>query len=316
MDKTRYPSKSIGHVTSLAKFLSVDENEMIRIANNADTFYNPRRRKKADGSFRELYSVNHELKSLQGRIVKKIYHKVHFSSFLQGSIKDAKAPRTHITDAAVHAKASVLVKMDISNFFPSLTSKVIFDIWKRFFNFSEPVAEILTKLTTFKGFLPQGAPTSPGLANLAFWDRESDIVDNLQKNGFTYTRYVDDVTVSSKSYTKLQDLNLIFECIFGMFRSKGVKPNRNKIDISTSGHAMVVHNLNLNAGVPTLPESERSRIRAAVKECESKYPKGKQSKTYKKLWESTMGRVNYLAQLNPSQAQEYIARLQAVKPAT
>lgn len=315
MDKPKYQKKPIGYIDSLAKALSVDKDYLVRLADQADSFYYlHERREKPDGSFREIYGVKPELKSLHRRINKKIYLNIYFPHYLHGSIKDRHYPRSSITAAAVHTKKSLSVKMDISNFYPSLTSEVVFDIWKRFFNFPELVAELLTKLTTFNGSLPQGAPTSSGLANLAFWDRESAIVHDLQQKGFKYTRFVDDVTVSSENYTAMHDLAPIFASIFGMFSSKGVKPNRNKIDISTSGYSMVVHNLNVNAGVPTIPRSERGRIRAAVKDCERNYPENNQSEYYEKLWESTKGRVNFLNQLHFSEAESYRERLEAVRP--
>ncbi|MBA3870337.1 MAG: RNA-directed DNA polymerase [Anaerolineae bacterium] len=311
MDKPQYQKKPIAHIDSLAKLLSVDTNKLVNLADQADSFYYLSERiEKPDGSFRDVYGVRDELKILQQQIVNKIYSNVRFPNYLYGSIKGTN----HIMDAYVHAHAQLLVKMDISNFFPTLTSKNIFNIWKRFFNFSEPVAKILTKLTTFNNFLPQGAPTSPGLANLAFWDIESAIVDRLQRNGFTYTRFVDDVTVSSKSRTEMHKLNTIFKSVFGMFRSKGVKANRKKTNISTSGYRMAVHNLNINSGTPTISTKKRSQIRSAVRGCEKSYQDQKQSEDYKKLWESAIGRVNYLSQFHPTQAQALHKRLQAVLP--
>lgn len=261
-----------------------------------------------------MYGVKDGLKSLQQQIIRKIYYNVHFPHYLHGSIKDTTSPRSHVTAASVHVEAKLLVRMDISNFFPSLTSEVVFDIWKRFFNFPDVVVELLTKLTTFNGSLPQGAPTSPGLANLAFWDSEYIVVDRLNIKGFAYTRFVDDVTVSSTKYTVMNELEPIFRDIFGMFSSKGVRPNRNKIDISTSGHRMLVHNLNINSGVPTIPKAERDRIRAAVKQCEMKFQQDNQSEEYKEFWDSTFGRVGYWSQIRLSQAQPYRERLQAVRP--
>jgi retron-type reverse transcriptase len=317
MDSPRYQKKPIGNLGSLARLLAIDEDQLVRLADKADSFYHLHKRiEKADGTFREIYSVKRELKFQQKQIIRNIYSNVYFPRYLQGSIKDKSCPRSPKADAEIHVNVSLLVKMDISNFFPSLKSEVVFDIWTRFFHFPETVARLLTRLTTFNGVLPQGAPTSPGLANLAFWDIEPAVVDGLRRNGFTYTRYVDDVTVSSTRFTTMQELEPIFETVFGMFRSKGVKPNRKKIDISTSGYSMLVHNLNINSGVPTIPRNERSRIRAAVRECEKNYPDHKQSKDYEELWTSTLGRVNYMSQFHSTEAQTYHKRLQAVRPVT
>ncbi|MGB7341349.1 MAG: reverse transcriptase family protein [Phototrophicaceae bacterium] len=315
MTKPNYQNSSIGKISSLAKVLSIDEDNLITIANNTNSFYYTSKRiKKANGSFREVYGVRKELKFLQKKILKRIFYKVKFPSYLHGSIKDLDNPRSHITAAAEHQNASILICMDISNFFPSLKSPIIFDIWKRFFDFSPKVADLLTKLTIFNGFLPQGATTSSGLANLAFWDSEAKIVTFLKSNGFVYTRYVDDVIISSQDYVTIKELTPIFSSVFGMFLSKGVKPNRNKIDITTSGRKMCVHNLNINSGIPTIPIKERKRIRVAVNECETQYIKNNCSESYIKLWNSTLGRVNYMIQLHYKEGSSYYNRLQIIKP--
>ena len=216
MDKPRYLKKPIGSIDSLSKALSKDKKRLISLADEADSFYYlHEKREKPDGTFREIYAAKSELKVLQKSIHERLFSNVDFPYYLQGGIKDIIIPRSHIKAVKFHKNAKLLVSMDISNFFPSLTSEVVFDIWKRFFNFPAPVAQLLTKLTTFNGTLPQGASTSQDLANLAFWDRESDVVDKLQRNGFKYTRYVDDVTVSSTTYIEMKELSPIFENIFG-----------------------------------------------------------------------------------------------------
>ncbi len=317
LDSPCYQKNPIGYVGSLAKLLTIDEDQLVRLADKADSFYRLHKRlEKADGSFREIYSVKCELKVLQKQIIRHIYSNVYFPRYLQGSIKDTSSKRSPKADAAIHVNVSLLVRVDISNFYPSLKSEVIFDIWETVSSTFLNRLQTATRLTTFNGALPQGAPTSPGLANLAFWDTEPAVVDGLQRNGFRYTRYVDDVTVSSTRFTSMQELSPIFEDVFGMFRGKGVKPNRKKTSISTSGHSMLVHNLNINADVPTIPRTERSRIRAAVRECQMSYPEHKHSEKYKKLWMSTLGRVSYLSQFHATEAQGYHECLQAIRPLT
>src|SRR5690606_20531876 len=106
----------------------------------------------------------------------------------------------------------------------------------------------------------------------------------------------------------------IIDSISGMFRRKGVKANRKKTNISTGGRAMTIHNLNINADIPTIPQKKRKQTRAAEKEVEEVYRKDNQSSEYKKLWRSTLGRVNYLRHLHPHQYQSYLERLEAVRP--
>jgi hypothetical protein len=315
MEKPHYTKSPIGYVESLARAISIDKDELVRLAEQADLFYYLHERKaKPNGSYREIYGVKDRLKSVQQKIVRSIYNNVSFPKYLQGSIKDKVTPRSHISNAQLHVNVRVLVHMDISNFYPSVHKEIIFDIWMRFFNFPADVAQILTKLTTYQGFLPQGAPTSSGLGNLVFWEREHEVLSELQELGFAYSRYVDDISVSTDKFIDMSKLATVFSLVFGMFRSRGVDSNRNKIDISTSGYAMTVHNLNVNGKVLTIPKDERGRIRAAVKECENKAKESRFIEEYEALWSSTYGRVMYMKQLHSSKAQSYLVRLEIIRP--
>ncbi len=266
MSQPKYKKKSIGSIDSLSKALSIKVEDLIRMANHADSFYYLHEKiDKEDGSVREIYGVKDSLKLTQDRIRTEIFNRVLFPLYLQGSIKDKVSSRSYIADARIHLDAKLLIGMDISNFYPSVSAETIFHVWLRFFNFPKEVAEILTKLTTFESFLPQGASTSPCLGNLVFWDVEHNVVQNLLDEGYKYSRYVDDISVSTEEIVEVSELSTVFRIVFGMFKKKGVSPNRNKISISTSGHPMIVHNLNINSGRVTIKKSERNRIRKALK---------------------------------------------------
>ncbi|EHQ7182783.1 RNA-dependent DNA polymerase, partial [Salmonella enterica subsp. enterica serovar Poona] len=64
------------------------------------------------------------------------------------------------------------------------------------FNFSHPAASILAQLCTKDGKLPQGACTSPILANLASASLDKHLTQLARRKNITYTRYADDITFS------------------------------------------------------------------------------------------------------------------------
>lgn len=314
MNKARYKNQPIGSIESLSKALSVEPEVLQKIADKADSLYIYIPQKKSDGTIRDVYNVKPELKSIQKKLVKKLIHNTYFPKFLHGSIKDPDSPRTYITAAETHLGAELLLTMDISNFFPSLKSEIIFEIWKYFYNSPESVAKLLTALTTLNGALPQGAPTSPGLANLAFWDIEPQIVEKLQENNYRYTRYVDDVVISTTVRANKRSIEPIITEILRMFRRKGLKPSRKKLCIKKRGEAMRVHGLNLNGDILTVPQKKRKEIRRDVHLCEKHFHEDNQSEEYETLWDSTWGKVNTLKILHPQKANNYVKRLQAVAP--
>jgi hypothetical protein len=313
--RLEYTKAPIGKVSSLARALSVKKPQLICLSDEADKyFYLLKSLEKPDGTRRNIYAVREPLKTIQQVINSRIIRHVSFPLYLQGSIRDRKNPRGYIADAQLHVSKRLIVRIDIENFFPSVDQNLVHCIWKRFFHFPDHVARILTRLTTYNGFLPQGAPTSPGLANLVFWDMEQSLYEELNRLGFCYSRYVDDITISTNEYTKISQLNSIFSKVFGMFAYKGVSPNRSKTDISTRGHPLKVHGLNVNLDRPTMPAKERSKIRAAVKECEAAFTIDRQDDEYESFWMSTYGRVQCMLSLKCSEASSYKSLLELVRP--
>lgn len=308
-----YTRKPIARMESLAKVAGLTHDELISLASKADFSYDIQKRVKPNGSYREISAPNKKLKNVQKRIVEQIFCHVEFPNYLQGSVKSLDS-RNDITNAAMHTRKSLLIRMDIENFFPSVSEQFVFNIWKSFFRFPDKTADLLTKLTTYNGYLPQGVPTSSGLANLIFWDREPMLVSSLQAENLTYTRYVDDITISSLGYRNTPELNTIFAQVFGMFASKGLKANRNKTLISTNGHRQTVHNLNVNGDSPSMTKKDRSKVRAAVKECEDVSPAERIGPKYEELWGEIHGRVQRMFLLHRNESIPYLKRLDNIRP--
>lgn len=65
------------------------------------------------------------------------------------------------------------------------------------YHFSPDVASLLTKLTTYKGHVPQGAPTSTYIANLVFTKTGNELAQLAKEYNITFTSFVDDLTFSS-----------------------------------------------------------------------------------------------------------------------
>tara|TARA_R110000823_G_scaffold32147_1_gene90799 strand:+ start:1611 stop:2183 length:573 start_codon:yes stop_codon:yes gene_type:complete len=187
-------------------------------------------------------------------------------------------------------------------------------MWQYFFCFSPDVASVLVRLTTRQGFLYQGASTSSYIANLIFWDVEPELATLLREKGYTYSRFVDDVTVSTNRSMSNSDKRRVIAMIYGMFMKKGCKPNRRKHKLYTLREPAMVHNLNVNAGRATLNKKERARIRAAVKECSLRFPGEGSRADYLDLFQSTRGRVARLKRLHPGEGARLMAQLLKVKP--
>ena len=314
MKQLAYKNKLIGSINSLAHTLGLQASRLIEIADIAHEFYFPNEPEiKPNGKIRQTYSVKDPLYKIQRKILDEIIRGVDFPDYLQGSIKDLENPRDYIRDAKLHSGRDVILKEDISSFFPSTREELVFKMWKYFFNFPHEVAETLTKLTTYNGFIPEGASTSSAVANLVFWDCEPILEHELRQKGYNYSRYVDDITVSFATRIDKKELQNITTKIYSMFISSGLKPNRKKRGVQTKNKRMRVHNLNVASGKPTLPKTERLKIRTAVRELELISQSASSWDEIKDNYEQTKGRVNLMKRLHPQHAQKYVEKMKSIE---
>lgn len=311
MEKPSYPYASIGELDKLALALGVTQNELkaITVKSN-ELFYLTRKIEKPDGSYRLTYDAKPSLKVLHGKVCEAFLKRVKYPEYLQGSIKR----RDYLTDASKHVGSKVLISEDITNFFPSISKKVVHEMWVGVFGFSNTVAECLAELVTFNDFVVQGAKTSSYICNLVFWNREAKLVSLFKSKGLTYTRYVDDITVSSKRIVSQKEKSEIINFIYSMFRSIGAKPNRSKHKIMPRNTQQEVHGVNVNKDKPTMPKEKRNQIRAAVHRCEIEFKCALCSNEYMVLFNSTMGRVNTMGRMHKSEADKLRLRLSQIRP--
>lgn len=323
MKTPRYKNKPIGSIETLAWTLNISKDVLIETANKAKDYYSPNDLIiKPNGKTRQTFTVLEPLHTIQDNILEKLISKVEFPEYLQGSIKDDSSPRDYINDARLHSGREVLLKEDISSFFSSTKTRFVHKIWKCFFKFPEEVAFILTSLTTYDDLIPEGASTSPAIANLVFWRREPELEFSLRQKGYLYTRYVDDITVSFVTRVNKREIQEVTTKIYGMFNAYGLRPNRDKDEkgflkkrtVRSKNKPMVVHGLNINSGKPSIPKKERLKIRAAVRELENWLNnKSRSIEEMKEGFDSVTGRVNILKRLHPKEAKQYIVRMKTIK---
>ena len=128
-----FSKRPIGTVEKLAGMLHHSVAELEEIAATADDRYRVGNRQlKNDGTWRICYDALGSLKSIQARIQCLILNQVTYPIYLQGSIKDRQCPRGQKANAGLHTRKRVLISEDIKQFFPSIGSKLVFDIWHRF----------------------------------------------------------------------------------------------------------------------------------------------------------------------------------------
>lgn len=308
----RYPFPPFGKVQTLARALGISPERLNELAVGAGGLYRAIEVAKKDGSPRPCFDPTRDLKSLQRRIVREIFWRVQFPSWVHGGIKDLQAPRDYVSNARAHVNCRTLINLDISNFFPSVTELTVSKLWRDVFHFPEDVARVLTQLTTYRGSLPQGAPTSNYLASLVFWRTEGRVVEKLAALGFRYTRYVDDITVSHVSDVPDSTISEVIGEIRRMARQQSLRLKKRKTHIARSGDRKVVTGLVVSAKVGA-PRKKKSAVRARVQQTRDLFELRPESEEFRRALASATSSVGNLNRLNPGKARPLRSELKAIR---
>ncbi|MBJ2178932.1 RNA-directed DNA polymerase [Pseudomonas veronii] len=279
---------------------------------------------KSDGGLRIIYNPSQMIRLVQRRINLRFFSNSYILAwppYLFGSIPKSRdalgndVTRDYITCAAQHCGAKSLLKLDVKDFFDNVHSDLVYGIFKDLLKFPHLVAASLTNICTFESHLIQGALTSSFLANLCLHDVEAFVVDRLAKKNLTYTRFVDDITVSSK--IAKYDFSYAQSIIEEMLISKDLPLNSQKTKIFySSSTPLTVHGLRINFSKPRLPSDEVGRIRAAVRNIEkiANERSYRMTHAYRHDYNRCMGRVNKLARLEHKQHRPLLQRLLKLPP--
>lgn len=134
-----------------------------------------------------------QLKRIQKKIKDRILSGIELPKNIHGGVKG----KSNITNAKPHQGKKYVFVTDLKDFYPSISSKKVYETFIKL-GFNTQFAFYTTRLTTWKGELPQGTPTSTHISNLVFLDTDYKLIEICKANDITYTRYIDDLTFSSQ----------------------------------------------------------------------------------------------------------------------
>lgn len=304
-----YSCAPIKSLRALSLALQLEENFVQEVAGKAGELYRLAKPiKKSDGTFRQPFDALEPLKNIHRRIKDRIFAKTIFPYYLTGSLRG----RDYRTNAELHAGAKLVICEDITRFFPSTSSDTIYDIWRHLFEFSDDVAQLLTALTTKEEKLPEGAITSSYLANLAFWRFEPLLHDRYKAQGIQYSRYVDDITVSSRHFLSKAMQTEIIGSVYGLLRRQGYSAKRRKHEMSSSGKRMMTTKLMLNRR-PAMTSKDRANTRTAVFQLEKHAAEGIGHQELSAELRRVAGRVSTLTRFHPTEGHALMGRVKAIR---
>lgn len=191
--KSTHKTPFIYDMWQLANFLYPDKKAFFRLLRNADKEYRSFIIKKKNGKERKIYAPSWRLCRIQKIILRKILSHYPVSQYACAYIKG----KSLYQNAEPHINKKYILKLDITDFFGSITSEQILSCVFNKNYYPTPVGVALTTLCCYKGALVQGAPTSPMLSNLVMKHFDDVMGEWCKKQNISYTRYCDDMTFSS-----------------------------------------------------------------------------------------------------------------------
>lgn len=225
--------------------------KLYAISNNIENNYHIFKIKKKNGKNRKIYAPKHNLKMIQRRILKNILEKMKVSNYAC-----AYLPKKSLKDnAKVHVNKKIILKLDIKNFFESISFSEVLKKCFPYEYFPNATAVLLTKLCTYYDYVPQGAPTSAYISNIVMRDFDEVIGAFCEKRNISYTRYSDDLTFSGdfdyKSVIALVKIELL---------KRGYLLNKDKIVVISKKSSQKVTGIVVNEKMQ-VEKKYRKRIR-------------------------------------------------------
>jgi RNA-directed DNA polymerase len=179
--------------------------------------------------------------------------------------------RSIVTNSRVHVGATILLNLDLEDFFPSIhIGRVRGRFMARPFHCNKAVATILAQLCCNDGRLPQGAPTSPIISNLICGGLDVELQRFSVERQCRYTRYADDLSFSTKRNKFPDDMVastsapfVVGERLEQIIQGHGFEVNREKVRVQTRSQRQVVTGLKVNR-FPNPSRKLFSQVRAMI----------------------------------------------------
>lgn len=329
MGERRWPVPEIDDEPTLGRFLRLNPSELawyadVRSMERTVTsenlrHYDYRWSPKASGGSRLLEAPKQNLKAVQRQVHRDILRAVPVHSAAHGFCRR----RSIHTYAAPHAGRAVVARFDLADFFGSVQAGRVFAIF-RSMGYPEGVAHKLTGLATnavpievvssaranvtyhmqrrLSGpHLPQGAPTSPALANLAAFGLDRRLSALAATLDGRYTRYADDLAFSSDKHGI--GSHRFGQLVKTIVADEGFALNRAKTSVRDRSQRQTLTGLVVNQH-PNVHRRDYDRLRAVLHDAAVNGPAMANRRHHPEFRAHLEGRIGFVQATNPARARK------------
>ncbi len=288
----------IRDIRHLCKHLGTQRKELESICKRLERYY-WQRQETVNGKIRYLATPRGRLREILDKL-QALLQRISLPDCIHGGRKG----HSNITNALIHINKSVVLNLDLKDFFPNVTKQMIYNIFCKRLGCSPNVSRYLTRLATLNGSLPQGSPTSTILAALVT-EPLAKRLDNFAKGHCAgYSQYVDDNSVSGVEY--VQNLIPTIKKIKKIIRQEGFKINNAKTNVSTSDYEQIVTGVRVNKGL----DVPKEKLKTVRRQIETIAPQIKLLKSHScKELASIRGKIHNITRLNKGAGHSLTKRL-------
>lgn len=274
---------------------------------------------KDSGSVRLIEAPKTRLKKLQQKILREILEKIPVHEAAHG-FRQGRSIKTFV---APHVAKRVVVRLDLQDFFPSLGAARV-QAFFRTAGYPEDVADLLGGVCTnaappdvWRGVettrdrqrlreardlysrrhLPQGAPTSPALANLCFYRADCRLTGLARAAGAVYTRYVDDLAFSGgEDFARRAERFSLHAAAIAM--QEGFRVHHRKTRVMRQSVRQHLAGLVVNQR-PNVRRTDFDRLKAILTNCLRRGSASQNHDGHARWREHLEGQVGFVESVNP-----------------
>ncbi|MBK8207727.1 MAG: RNA-directed DNA polymerase [Planctomycetes bacterium] len=328
------------HIDAMAEVLRVDRRTLVWLAakpvpgDSLDSHYTLKEMPKSSGGTRLLMVPLPKLKAVQRALVEKLVNKLPIHEAAHGFRKG----RDVLSGASEHVGKDVVICADIRDFFPSFTFRRVSGYF-RSLGYGRGTAVALANLTTgrlmdarvqmngrwqyaaklkhpetharYHPELPQGAPTSPGIANAICRRMDKRLTGLARKFGADYTRYADDLTFSGGD-----DLAFHASKFLGLVRqivqTEGLTLNDKKTRIMRQGRQQRVTGVVVNDKT-NVSRRDYDRLKAILHNCVKRGPHGENRDNHPDFRGWLQGKIAHVSHIGPERGRKLMALFKQIR---
>lgn len=253
-----------------------------------------------------------------------------------------------LLNAQPHLGSRWLLKLDVRQFFESVSERQVWHVFRRL-GYTARTALLLARLCTrvlplpvdqrwqqrsarwthsrtdprrdrprVLGHLPQGAPTSPMLANLVCVDMDAQLRALAHHHALAYTRYADDLAFSGAGLPRDRTRRLIGE-VARTVGAHGFGLQQLKTQVAAAGARRIVTGVAIEGEQPRLPRAAKDALRQALHHItrhglQSHCERTGQADPATCL-HRLAGQIHHLRQIEPEAGERLMRRMRALAPA-